>query len=38
MNLEQLNQELDAPFLLSKEQLDSYNNNGYIKLAHVLSP
>ena len=38
MNLEQLNQELDAPFLLSKEQLDSYNNNGYIKLGHVLSP
>jgi len=38
MNIEKLNQELDAPFLLSKEQLDSYKDNGYIKLAHVLSP
>ena len=38
MKTDMRNQELDAPFLLSKEQLDSYNDNGYIKLAHVLSP
>jgi len=30
--------ELNAPFDLSKEQISFYNENGYIKLKHVLSP
>ncbi len=31
-------QELDVPFTLSQQQIDSYHENGYIKLKHVLSP
>jgi ectoine hydroxylase-related dioxygenase (phytanoyl-CoA dioxygenase family) len=38
LNIEKLQKELDAPFSLTKEQLDFYNENGYIKLKHVLSP
>lgn len=34
----QFKQELDWPFTLSPEQLRSYEENGYIKLKHVLSP
>jgi ectoine hydroxylase-related dioxygenase (phytanoyl-CoA dioxygenase family) len=30
--------ELDAPFHLSQEQIDFYEENGYIKLRQVLSP
>ncbi len=33
-----LQQELDQPFTLSAEQIHFYNENGYIKLKHVLSP
>lgn len=35
---EKLHEELDAPFSLKEEHLDFYNENGYIKLKHVLSP
>jgi len=31
-------QELDLPFTLTQQQLDSYQDNGYLKLKHVLSP
>ncbi len=31
-------QELDAPFTLTREQIESYRENGYIKLNQVLSP
>jgi ectoine hydroxylase-related dioxygenase (phytanoyl-CoA dioxygenase family) len=31
-------QELDTPYLLSKEAIESYHENGYIKLKNVLSP
>ncbi len=31
-------QELDAPFSLNQQQIDSYQQNGYLKLKHVLSP
>lgn len=37
-NSEKLHEELDAPFSLTAEQIDFYNENGYIKLKHVLSP
>ena len=37
-NIESLREELDAPFSLTREQLDFYNENGYIKLKHVLTP
>ena len=37
-NVEKLREELNAPFSLTREQLDFYNENGYIKLKHVLSP
>ena len=33
-----LKSELDAPFELTQEQIHSYQENGYIKLKHVLSP
>lgn len=33
-----LQQELDAPFQLTPQQVDLYQQNGYIKLKHVLSP
>ncbi len=33
-----LQQQLDAPFQLTKEQIAFYEENGYIKLRHVLSP
>ena len=38
MTPEDLNEELDAPFSLTKNQIEFYNENGYIKLKHVLSP
>lgn len=31
-------QELDVPFSLTQQQIDSYHENGYLKLKHVLSP
>ncbi len=31
-------QELDLPFTLTQQQLDSFQDNGYLKLKHVLSP
>lgn len=34
---ETLQHELDAPFALTQEQIDFYDENGYIKLKHVLS-
>ncbi len=37
-NLSNLRQELDAPFLITPEQVTIYNENGYIKLQHILSP
>lgn len=37
MDIGKLDQELDAPFSLTKDQLDFYEENGYIKLKHVLS-
>lgn len=33
-----LQQELDAPFLVTPEHVSSYSENGYIKLKNVLSP
>lgn len=33
-----LQQELDAPFSLTGEQIDFYNVNGYVKLKNVFSP
>ena len=30
--------QLDAPFQLTREQIESYHENGYIKLKHVLAP
>jgi ectoine hydroxylase-related dioxygenase (phytanoyl-CoA dioxygenase family) len=30
--------ELDAPYSLTKEQINFYDENGYIKLKHVFSP
>ncbi len=33
-----LHEELDAPFVLTREQTEFYDENGYIKLKHVLSP
>ena len=38
VNIAKLHEELDAPFSLTQEQLDFYNENGYIKLKHALSP
>ncbi len=38
LNIEKLHKELDGLFPLTKEQFDFYNENGYIKLKHVLSP
>ncbi len=38
MTPEDLNEELHAPLSLTKEQIEFYNENGYIKLKHVLSP
>lgn len=37
-NLSSLQQELDAPLLLTPEQVAFYSENGYIKLSRVLSP
>ena len=37
MDIRKLDQELNAPFSLTKDQLDFYDENGYIKLKHVLS-
>jgi ectoine hydroxylase-related dioxygenase (phytanoyl-CoA dioxygenase family) len=37
MDIGKLDQELNAPFSLTKDQLDFYDENGYIKLKHVLS-
>ncbi len=37
-NSAQLQQKLDAPFSLTAEQVASYQENGYIKLKHILSP
>jgi ectoine hydroxylase-related dioxygenase (phytanoyl-CoA dioxygenase family) len=37
-NLSALGQELDAPFSLRPDQIALYDENGYIKLQHVLSP
>ena len=34
----QIHQELEMPFDLSKEQIDFFRENGYIKLKNVLSP
>ncbi len=34
----QLQQKLDAPFPLTPEQIALYQENGYIKLKHILSP
>ncbi len=36
-NLTTLHQELDAPFVITPEQVAFYSENGYIKLKHVLS-
>ncbi|MBN9615657.1 MAG: phytanoyl-CoA dioxygenase [Acidobacteriales bacterium 59-55] len=36
--IEKLHEELDAPFSLTGEQIHFYNENGYVKLGHVLSP
>lgn len=33
-----LTKDLDGPFTLTAEQIAFYNENGYIKLKHVLSP
>lgn len=33
-----LQQELDAPFQLTQEYIEFYQENGYVKLRHVLSP
>ncbi len=33
-----LHEELDAPFPLTREQIEFYDENGYIKLKRVLSP
>lgn len=33
-----LRQQLDAPFAVSPEQIAFFNENGYVKLKHVLSP
>ena len=38
MNPTGLQQELDAPFQLTPEQISFYEENGYIKLKQVLSP
>ncbi len=37
MDIGKLDQELDAPFPLTRDQLDFYDENGYIKLKHVFS-
>ncbi len=37
MKIGKLDEELDAPFLLNKDQLGFYAENGYIKLDHVFS-
>lgn len=37
-NIQKLHEELDAPFSLTGEQVDFYNEHGYVKLRHVLSP
>ena len=37
-NLASIREELDAPFPLTEQQIALYNENGYIKLRHVLSP
>jgi len=34
----QANKELDTPFNLSREYIDFYRENGFVKLKHVLSP
>ena len=34
----QANKELDTPFNLSREYVDFYRENGFVKLKHVLSP
>lgn len=31
-------EDLDAPFLITAEQVRSYSENGYLKLKHVLAP
>lgn len=36
--MDEIHAELDAAFHLSKEQISFYDENGYIKLQHVLSP
>jgi ectoine hydroxylase-related dioxygenase (phytanoyl-CoA dioxygenase family) len=33
-----LHEELDAPFIVTSQQITFYAENGYIKLKHVLSP
>ena len=33
-----IEQELDSPYSLQKKQIDFYQENGYIKLRHVLTP
>lgn len=37
-NVTSIHEERDAPFALTEQQLEFYNENGYIKLRHVLSP
>ncbi len=34
----ELEQQLDAPFDLTEQQIDFYAENGYIKIKHVLAP
>ncbi|WP_338873294.1 phytanoyl-CoA dioxygenase family protein [Spirosoma sp. SC4-14] len=38
INKEQLRQELDTPYEVSQSAIAFYQQNGYIKLKHVLSP
>ena len=38
MSREEHQRELDSPLSLTAEQIDFYNENGYIKLKHVFSP
>ncbi|WP_348268830.1 phytanoyl-CoA dioxygenase family protein [Edaphobacter paludis] len=38
MDREDQYRELDSPLSLTAQQIDFYNQNGYIKLKHVLSP
>lgn len=38
MSREEQQRKLDSPLSLTAEQIDFYNENGYIKLKHVFSP